>query len=81
VAHELGMDVDEVLGWKISKVKGWLTFLRVKSDLENEVYNNSKHQAAVESEHVAKMVARKNGITTKDVDLDADHDHNGAGGF
>jgi len=45
VAHELGMDIDIVLSWVPSKIKGWQTYFMVKSDLEHEAYEKAKAKA------------------------------------
>ncbi len=51
VAYELKMDIDVVLTWTPSKIKGWQTYFVVKNDLEHEAYEKARVKARQDAIH------------------------------
>lgn len=42
VAYELGIDNDIVRTWSVRKIKGWMTFLELRNDLEKEAMDRAQ---------------------------------------
>ena len=51
VAHELGLPETEVQSWSAKRLRDWMTYFQVTSDLEKEAFDKAREEARRKANH------------------------------